>query len=223
MTNLQRLLEIISTAPASTASTETLIAASNLTMTQISEAIRPAIKSGEVTKEGKGKTATYALPVKSEEPEVEFTEEEMMMLAAFYQTSTDTCGACNEDENMSYMNANDLYETLGLSKQKISIIMKSLDSKGAITDTEESARKADITDWVINTWVAEQFAKELEAIEIETKDRNLVTLLSICLEHDVEPMLARRKLRKANVEKPGKQWSWAQDFDLSGIIKIITK
>ncbi len=214
-----------------------LITETELSQTQVQTALTELIKNEHVIKTGRGKTATYVAVLVQEgsshktESETEsdwiegvtFTDEEMMMLAAFYQTSTNTCGQCNNEENLSYMNADDLYEQLGLSKQKISKLMKSINSKGAISDCGESYRGSKNNDWVINDQIAMRLADELSKIELQTKDRDLVTLLSICLANDVDPMLARRKLRKAGVAKPSKQWSWAQDFDMSGIIALITK
>jgi len=123
MTNLQKILNSIKTLGLTNISATQIAVNADLTLTQITEAVRPAIKSGEVIKTGKGNAAEYSLPE-----------------------------------------------------------------------------------------------------EIETSDdKEVISLSSLCEKHDINPMIARRKLRKANVTKPGKQWSWAQDFDLSGIIEIITK
>ena len=79
-----------------------------------------------------------------------FTENEIKMLKAFYDESVDSCGACNEDGNMSYMNAQDLAEALNQSLQSVGGTMASLLEKGAISDCMESARGANINDFVVN-------------------------------------------------------------------------
>lgn len=86
----------------------------------------------------------------------EFTSNELDMLRAFYDESIDCCGQCNEQENMSYMNANDLRAVLGGSKQSIGGTMSSLQEKGAICDTGESSRGLRITDWHIDSALAER-------------------------------------------------------------------
>ncbi len=86
-----------------------------------------------------------------------FTANEVAMLEAFYNESIDCCGACDEHENMSWMNANDLRKELGGTKQSIGGTMASLIEKGAIADSGESSRGLRINDFTINTWVAEYF------------------------------------------------------------------
>lgn len=78
-----------------------------------------------------------------------YTPNEIAMLDAFYESSIDICGACDEDENLSYMNANDLLEVLGGTKQSIGGTMASLIEKCAIQDTFESARGSRLNDFVI--------------------------------------------------------------------------
>ena len=88
---------------------------------------------------------------------VSFTNNELAMLEAFYNESIDCCGACDENENMSWMNANDLRKELGGTKQTIGGTMSSLLEKGAIADSGESSRGLRINDFYLNTWVAEYF------------------------------------------------------------------
>ncbi len=88
---------------------------------------------------------------------VSFTDNELAMLEAFYNESIDCCGACDENENMSWMNANDLRKELGGTKQTIGGTMSSLLEKGAIADSGESSRGLRINDFYLNTWVAEYF------------------------------------------------------------------
>lgn len=78
-----------------------------------------------------------------------FTTKETEMIKAFYMESVNCCGECSEDENMSYMNARDLQEEIGGSMQSIGGLMSSLDAKGVIVDTVDSARGLKLTDWVL--------------------------------------------------------------------------
>lgn len=97
----------------------------------------------------------------------DFTENEIAMLKEFWLESVNCCGACDDDENMSYMSGQDLMEVLGGTKESIGGTMASLDAKGAISDTGESPRGAKGNDWVINTWVCGYF-NDLDA-EAEAK------------------------------------------------------
>jgi hypothetical protein len=83
------------------------------------------------------------------EEKMKYTENETKMLDAFYNESIDCCGCCDDDENMSYMNANDLQSALGGTKQSIGGTMASLLEKGAICDTGESGRGSRLNDFVI--------------------------------------------------------------------------
>ena len=58
---------------------------------------------------------------------------------------------------MSYMNADDLLEILGGTKQSIGGTMSSLEQKLAIADTGESPRGANTTDWIIQDAAADFF------------------------------------------------------------------
>ena len=78
-----------------------------------------------------------------------YTEKEMAMLKAFYNESMNVCGQCDDESNMSMMNAKDLQEVLGGTMQEIGGVMSSLESKGAIVDMCESARRAKINDFVL--------------------------------------------------------------------------
>ena len=82
---------------------------------------------------------------------INLTSNEIAMLKVFVSESLYTCGACDEDENMSYCNAKDLQESLGGSIQSIGGVMASLLGKGLISDTFDSARHAPINDFVVNT------------------------------------------------------------------------
>jgi len=80
---------------------------------------------------------------------MKYTENEIKMLDAFYNESINCCGCCEEGQNMSYMNANDLLKELGGTKQSIGGTMASLLEKGAILDTGESSRGLKLHDFVI--------------------------------------------------------------------------
>ncbi len=118
MTNLQTILNLINR---SNGSVEAIMCETNLSLTQITEAVRPVIQSGNLVKTGRGKSAIYTL------------------------TPSD------------------------------------------LTETP---------------------APE-EAEEIETPTDEVITLKQMCEKHDIAPMTARRKLRKAGITKPGKQWAWS--------------
>lgn len=92
-----------------------------------------------------------------------YTEKELQMLKAFYEESTNCCGACDEDENMSYMNAKDLQEVLGGSMQSIGGIMSSLSDKDCIFDTLDSARGSRLTDWNIGQLGVEALGHKWES------------------------------------------------------------
>lgn len=78
-----------------------------------------------------------------------YTDNEMKMLKAFYDTSVDCCGQCSNDDNMSWNNAKDLQEVLGGTMQEVGGTMSSLESKGAIVDNGDSARGARINDFFL--------------------------------------------------------------------------
>lgn len=226
MTNLEKIINVIMASSVEGASAITINEQTELSMTQIAEATRPAIKNGTMTKEGVGRKAIYFI-VKVEE---EFTDNEFNMLAAFYQESVNVCGACNEDENMSYLNADDLLKELGGSAQSIGGTMASLLSKGAIADWGDSPRGASINDFVIESTVAVKYAHRLSTHKIvkqpveqadEPSQDEQITLKDLCEQHKINAMKARSRLRKANFAKPGKQWIWSNDVNVDEILKVI--
>jgi hypothetical protein len=73
---------------------------------------------------------------------------ELRVATAFAETSLGTCGAFDEDDNLSYMNAQDLAEQLELSAHVIAGVMSSLSKKDLIMDLGESYRGAKINDWM---------------------------------------------------------------------------
>jgi len=79
-----------------------------------------------------------------------YTTNETAMLQSFRNTSKECCGACDEDENMSYMNAADLLQDLGGTKQSIGGTMASLLEKGAIVDCMDSARGSRLNDFILS-------------------------------------------------------------------------
>jgi len=79
-----------------------------------------------------------------------YTENEIKMLNAFRDVSEDCCGRCDEEENMSYMNADDLLHDLGGTKQSIGGTMSSLLEKNAIGDTFTSARRSKLNDFILS-------------------------------------------------------------------------
>ena len=90
----------------------------------------------------------------------DYTDNEIAMLRAFFDTSINACGECYEDQNMSHMNASDLLKVLGGTKQSVGGTMSSLEQKMAIVDTGESPRGAKTNDWVIEDVAAEFFNAE---------------------------------------------------------------
>jgi len=85
-----------------------------------------------------------------------FTKKELLMLGAFAKACNETNSAATyqelKDDNMSAMNANDLGEELGWSKQSIGGVMQALAKKNAITDSGESARGSALNDWYLNDY-----------------------------------------------------------------------
>lgn len=222
-----------------------LVDATNLSLTQIAEATRVSIKNEVINKSGRGADARYSLNPTFAKPELEaepeakpeakpeltLTDAEFNMAAAFYQTSVNCCGQCNDDENLSYMNADDLRDELGLSKQAIGGLMSSLSDKCVISDSESSARgNKKLNDWVLNTHdgimaIADKLgAHVVTSSKPDVKpDTDLITLQSLCKQYNLVETTVRRKLRKSKIQKPSKQWAWAAETDLSDIIDVITK
>lgn len=81
------------------------------------------------------------------------TEKEDKMLSTFVREGLDCCGFEGMkaesliNDNMTFMNANDLKAELGWNKQEIGGVMSALDAKGLIADTWDSPRGAKINDW----------------------------------------------------------------------------
>ena len=76
----------------------------------------------------------------------DFTDNEKQMLNAFYNTSMEICGSCSEDENLSYMNVDDLLKVLGGTKQSIGGTISSLLEKEAISDLSNAFCSDQIND-----------------------------------------------------------------------------
>ena len=85
--------------------------------------------------------------------EYNFTDKEIKMLSAFGETGIDVTGAQDAEsmleDNMTWMNADDLAEELKLDKQTIGGVMASLLEKNLIEDSGESARGASVTDFYL--------------------------------------------------------------------------
>jgi hypothetical protein len=81
------------------------------------------------------------------------TQQERQMLVVFINEGVNVNGAeCAEDminDNMTWTNADDLMAELNWSKQAIGGVMASLSNKSMICDTQDSARGAKCTDWVM--------------------------------------------------------------------------
>ena len=79
------------------------------------------------------------------------TTKEIQMLVAFINEGKACNGSTNVDmlleDNMTWMNADDLKDVLGWGKQAIGGVMASLQEKGLIQDSGESARELKINDW----------------------------------------------------------------------------
>jgi hypothetical protein len=81
-----------------------------------------------------------------------YTQKELVVLKYMYDESMYLCGACDEHENMSYTNAQDISEHFGISMQAAGGLISSLYAKMAITDTMDSARGSHLNDYVINDY-----------------------------------------------------------------------
>lgn len=92
---------------------------------------------------------------------MKYTDKELAVLKYMYDESMYICGACDEHEDMSYTNAQDISEHFGISMQAAGGIISSLDAKVAITDTMDSARGSHLNDYVINDYeyIAAMYAK----------------------------------------------------------------
>jgi hypothetical protein len=81
---------------------------------------------------------------------ITLTEKELIVAKVFANTSIDCCGSFQEEENMSFCNANDLAEETGMSLHQIAGLIGSLDGKCVITDTGDSARGDNCNDYIGN-------------------------------------------------------------------------
>jgi len=79
------------------------------------------------------------------------TEKETAMIVAFLSEGINCNGAETAEEllsdNMTWMSATDLCDTLGWNKQEVGGVMSALQEKGLIVDCGESARGARDNDW----------------------------------------------------------------------------
>ena len=75
------------------------------------------------------------------------------MMTAFVETGVGITGAENAEwlleDNMTWMNADDLAAELKWDKKKIGGVMASLSDKHAIFDSGDSPRGAKINDWFV--------------------------------------------------------------------------
>jgi len=96
-----------------------------------------------------------------EVPMTPLTPKELEMLRAFLLEGVSVNGAENAqwliEDNMTWMNANDLQQELGWNKQSIGGVMGSLQDKGLIVDSGDSARGARINDWYADQNGIEQY------------------------------------------------------------------
>ena len=76
------------------------------------------------------------------------TQLESTVLQAFIATSMDCCGDFSSESNLSYCNDQDIAEHTGLSRHQVAALFGSLDKKGLIVDTRESARRAKCNDYI---------------------------------------------------------------------------
>lgn len=81
-----------------------------------------------------------------------YTKKELQVLNYLYDVSEWICGRCDDEENVSYANAQDISSDLWMSLNEIGGILSSLNKKNAIIDTKDSARGARYNDWVIADW-----------------------------------------------------------------------
>lgn len=86
---------------------------------------------------------------------------EVFALGLEYENAQD-----NINDNMSYTNADDIQKELNWSKQSVGGVMSSLDQKGMIVDTMDSAREAICNDWVLTPDGIEEFYANTVAISI---------------------------------------------------------
>ena len=79
------------------------------------------------------------------------TEKETAMIVAFIEEGRDVNSAETPDalieDNMTWMNADDLCGALGWNKQEVGGVMSALSDKGMIFDSGDSPRGSRVTDW----------------------------------------------------------------------------
>lgn len=89
------------------------------------------------------------------------TDKELTMLKAFILEGINTNGAETAEElledNMTWMSAADLKAELGWSYEAIGGVMGSLEAKGMIVDSGESARGAAGSDWFASDKAIKEF------------------------------------------------------------------
>ena len=92
---------------------------------------------------------------------MKYTPKELAVLKYMYDESMYICGACDEHEDMSYTNAQDIVEYFKYSIYAAGGIISSLEAKMAITDTMDSARGSHLNDYVLNDYqyIADMYAK----------------------------------------------------------------
>ena len=83
----------------------------------------------------------------------QLTEKQVQILTIIAESSSDSCGSFEDEENMSYNNAKDLAEETGMKLQAIGGVMSSLTEIFLISDTGESARGDRLNDFVGNPQV----------------------------------------------------------------------
>tara|TARA_R100000458_G_C8010989_1_gene75002 strand:+ start:131 stop:442 length:312 start_codon:yes stop_codon:yes gene_type:complete len=100
---------------------------------------------------------------------MEFTTKEQEMLVAFVETGIHGTGVKDAgwllNNNMTWMNADDLADVLKWDKQTIGGVMASLSEKNAIFDSGESPRGAKVTDWFVGDSAINWYFKTYKAEE----------------------------------------------------------
>lgn len=89
------------------------------------------------------------------------TKKEIEMIKAFLEEGCAVNGATEADhlleDNMTWMNADDLKGVLGWSKESIGGVMASLSNKGYIQDSGDSPRGAKVSDWYADDKAIEEY------------------------------------------------------------------
>ncbi len=91
----------------------------------------------------------------------DLTAKETAMIVAFIREGKECTNAQSVEDmildNMSWMSASDLCETLGWNKQEVGGVMSALSEKGLIHDSGESPREARDTDWYASDEAIEKY------------------------------------------------------------------